>query len=66
VDYQTKNAKGSSFNNLVAIFPPGASDVYYRDVIGNISTSHVRSEKGRTVLEVRGCMLHGVRGGNGV
>lgn len=53
VDYQYRGAKGASFDSLVAHFPPGATDIYYRDVIGNISTSHVRSEISRTVMEVR-------------
>lgn len=55
VDYQLHGSKGASLNSLVATLPPGASDVYYRDVIGNISTSHVRSELTRTVMEVRYC-----------
>jgi oligosaccharyltransferase complex subunit alpha (ribophorin I) len=53
VDYQVRAAKGASFRSLTATLPPGAHDVYYRDVIGNISTSHVRDdgEKG-VVLEL--------------
>ena len=30
-----------------------ASDVYYRDIIGNISTSHVRREGDRTLVELQ-------------
>ncbi|EPS64591.1 hypothetical protein M569_10190, partial [Genlisea aurea] len=31
----------SAFRNLVAKLPPGAHSIYYRDEIGNISTSNV-------------------------
>lgn len=31
----------SSFRHLVARLPPRAHSVYYRDEIGNISTSHL-------------------------
>lgn len=52
IDYSARGQAGASFSALTAVLPPGASDVYYRDVIGNISTSHVRSEAARTVLEI--------------
>ena len=52
LEYQMKAAKGASFDDLTAILPAGATDVYYRDIIGNISTSHVRSELSRTVMEI--------------
>jgi oligosaccharyltransferase complex subunit alpha (ribophorin I) len=32
---------GNSFNEFTQILPKDATDVYYRDVIGNISSSHV-------------------------
>lgn len=52
IDYSARGQAGASFSALTAVLPAGASDVYYRDVIGNISTSHVRSEAARTVLEI--------------
>lgn len=39
-----------SFN---AILPALATDVYFKDVIGNISTSNFRKESKRSVLELR-------------
>lgn len=53
IDYQMRNAKGSSFERLTASLPQDATDLYYRDIIGNISTSHVRQEKSRVLFEVR-------------
>jgi len=35
-----------------AILPASATNIYYRDQIGNISTSAVRHEDGQTVMEV--------------
>jgi len=40
LDYQ-HGMIGNSFEELVMQLPGDATDVYYRDVIGNISTSHV-------------------------
>ena len=52
-EYQARGneAKGS-FNLLRASLPAVAHGIYYRDYIGNVSTSHVRKAKGETVLEV--------------
>lgn len=53
LDYQMKNQKGASFQQLISHLPLTATDTYYRDVIGNISTSHVRqSDKDYLVMEV--------------
>jgi oligosaccharyltransferase complex subunit alpha (ribophorin I) len=55
VDYQAPSRQeGNSFRYLTGALPLGARDVFYRDIIGNISTSHVRqdADKGQTVLEV--------------
>jgi len=41
-EYQRSQLKGASFRHITAILPPHATDLYYRDQIGNISTSHVR------------------------
>lgn len=45
VDYQSKRSVSgaSSFNALLAVLPPRVNSVYYRDDIGNISTSHLRT-----------------------
>lgn len=37
---------------MTAILPAEATDVFYKDVTGNISTSHFRKEKQRSVLEL--------------
>ena len=36
-------ASGNSAKEFTQILPKGASDVYYRDIIGNISSSHVNT-----------------------
>jgi len=41
LDYQMRGAP-SAFQGLVAVLPPGARNIYYRDQIGNISTSLIR------------------------
>lgn len=43
LDYQARpQVRGASaFRHLVAKLPPRAHSVYYRDEIGNISTSHL-------------------------
>jgi oligosaccharyltransferase complex subunit alpha (ribophorin I) len=42
----------SSFRTLVAELPRTARDIYYRDCIGNVSTSHVRRERSSTRAEI--------------
>lgn len=61
VDYQSSLAVSASYRSLKATLPSGASDIYYRDIIGNISTSHVReSEKGMDMeIETRFPMFGG-------
>eukprot|EP00271_Cylindrocystis_brebissonii_P021186 TRINITY_DN7440_c0_g1_i1.p1 TRINITY_DN7440_c0_g1~~TRINITY_DN7440_c0_g1_i1.p1 ORF type:complete len:638 (+),score=127.24 TRINITY_DN7440_c0_g1_i1:50-1915(+) len=54
IDYQT-NPGGSGVNalrGLVAILPPRAHSVYFRDEIGNVSTSNLKSDLQRTELEL--------------
>ena len=53
-EYQARpGASGvSSFRHLQAKLPVRAHSVYYRDEIGNISTSHLRSDFRRTELEL--------------
>ncbi|XP_075511729.1 dolichyl-diphosphooligosaccharide--protein glycosyltransferase subunit 1A-like isoform X2 [Primulina tabacum] len=53
-DYQAQpHLRGASaFRNLVAKLPPSAHSIYYRDEIGNISTSNVWSDSAKTLLEI--------------
>ncbi|XP_024357703.1 dolichyl-diphosphooligosaccharide--protein glycosyltransferase subunit 1A [Physcomitrium patens] len=53
-EYQARpGASGvSAFRHLLAKLPVHANSVYYRDEIGNISTSHLRSDFRRTELEL--------------
>ena len=39
-----QQVKGGSFRYITALLPAAATDIYYRDQIGNISTSHLREE----------------------
>lgn len=48
---QNANSK-SAFRTLTANLPNSARDIYYRDQIGNISSSHVRKSREGTVFEV--------------
>jgi oligosaccharyltransferase complex subunit alpha (ribophorin I) len=52
LDFQSKpNVRGqSAFRHLVAKLPPRAHSIYYRDAIGNISTSQVFGDSKRTEL----------------
>ncbi|KAI9201419.1 hypothetical protein LWI28_023219 [Acer negundo] len=52
LDFQARpNIRGASaFRNLLARLPPRAHSVYYRDEIGNISTSNLRSDSKKTEL----------------
>jgi oligosaccharyltransferase complex subunit alpha (ribophorin I) len=46
VEYQTRSGVSgvSSFKHLLAKLPPRVHSVYYRDEIGNISSSHLRKD----------------------
>ncbi|KAG2543816.1 hypothetical protein PVAP13_9NG768900 [Panicum virgatum] len=44
--------KGEFSRNLIARLPPRAHSIYYRDEIGNISTSHLWSDSKKTQLEI--------------
>ncbi|GAV65847.1 Ribophorin_I domain-containing protein [Cephalotus follicularis] len=65
LDYQARpNIRGASaFRRLVAKLPPRAHSVYYRDEIGNISTSNLWSDSKKTelVIEPRYPMFGGWR-----
>ncbi|GFQ06796.1 dolichyl-diphosphooligosaccharide--protein glycosyltransferase subunit 1a [Phtheirospermum japonicum] len=54
VHYQARpHVRGASaFRNLIAKLPPRAHSIYYRDEIGNISTSNVWSDSAKTLLEI--------------
>eukprot|EP00981_Chlorochromonas_danica_P014412 scaffold7957_cov129-Ochromonas_danica.AAC.1 len=55
LEYQMRrNAPSSSFRSLTATLPAQAREIYYRDQIGNISTSDVHiDQKGDLDLEVQ-------------
>lgn len=42
---------GNSFRDMTARLPPTARSLYYKDLIGNISSSRVRSTMTETILE---------------
>ncbi|KAK9164887.1 hypothetical protein Scep_000078 [Stephania cephalantha] len=54
IDYQARpNVRGaSSFRRLIVKLPPRAHSVYYRDEIGNVSTSHLWADSRKTELEI--------------
>ena len=53
-DYQRiPNSGISSVKSYKTLLPAAASDVYYRDEIGNISTSHLRPDEEFVELELR-------------
>ncbi|KAG0475986.1 hypothetical protein HPP92_012827 [Vanilla planifolia] len=54
LDYQSRSFMGgrSSLRHLIAQLPPRAHSVYYRDEIGNISTSHLWGDSRKTQLEI--------------
>jgi len=52
-EYQRQQKSGASFRSIRALPPASASNIYYRDQIGNISTSAVRQEGSHTLMEVQ-------------
>ncbi|GLT88855.1 hypothetical protein SLE2022_068640 [Rubroshorea leprosula] len=54
VEYQAKPSHSgvSSFKHLLARLPPRVHSVYYRDEIGNISSSHLRTDSRKSELEI--------------
>ncbi|KAJ0402084.1 hypothetical protein ATCC90586_000269 [Pythium insidiosum] len=52
-DYTAKGARGASFHELRASLPREAVNVYYRDQIGNVSTSRLRVTDTRQELELK-------------
>ncbi|KAL8136405.1 hypothetical protein V2J09_002406 [Rumex salicifolius] len=53
VEYQSRPSISgvSSFKHLLARLPPRVHSVYYRDQIGNISSSHLRGDSRKSELE---------------
>lgn len=51
LDYQARpSIRGvSSFNHLIFRLPPRAHSIYYRDEIGNISTSHLWGDSRKVI-----------------
>jgi len=52
-DYQRNEDGVSSIKSFKTVLPAAARDVYYRDEIGNISTSHMREMQDSVELELR-------------
>lgn len=52
-DYMRKQGVQSSVKSFRTILPPNSADVYYRDEIGNISTSNLRKGNRQVELELR-------------
>ncbi|PON50177.1 Ribophorin I [Parasponia andersonii] len=54
VEYQSRPAFSgvSSFRKILARLPPRVHSVYYRDDIGNISSSHLRTDYQKSELEI--------------
>ena len=53
-DYQRNPNSGlSSLKSYKTLLPAAARDVYYRDEIGNISTSHLLEEEEFVEVELR-------------
>jgi oligosaccharyltransferase complex subunit alpha (ribophorin I) len=52
-DYQRNQDGVSSVKSFKTILPPSARDVYYRDEIGNISTSHLKEGDEFVEVELR-------------
>ena len=52
-DYQMRRSQSSpSFRSLIGTLPQQANNIYYRDQIGNISTSYVRPGDGELEIEI--------------
>ncbi|XP_062092947.1 dolichyl-diphosphooligosaccharide--protein glycosyltransferase subunit 1B [Humulus lupulus] len=54
VEFQSRPAQSgvSSFKRILARLPPRVHSVYYRDNIGNISSSHLRTDYQKSELEI--------------
>ncbi|XP_076039879.1 dolichyl-diphosphooligosaccharide--protein glycosyltransferase subunit 1 [Oratosquilla oratoria] len=52
-DYQREHNGYSSVKSFRTVLPASAKDVYYRDEIGNISTSHMKVQEDSVELDLR-------------
>lgn len=52
-DYQRSQDTGASVKSFKTVLPASARDVYYRDEIGNISTSALRESEDMVEIELR-------------
>jgi len=52
-EYQRESSGVSSVKNFKTLLPAAAKDVYYRDDIGNISTSHMKVMEDAVELDLR-------------
>ena len=53
-DFQRNpNSGRSAVKDFTTVLPAAARDIYYRDEIGNISTSNAREEEDFVSLEIR-------------
>jgi len=52
-DYQREQSGASSIKNFKTLLPASSKDVYYRDDIGNISTSHMKVMDDAVELDLR-------------
>jgi oligosaccharyltransferase complex subunit alpha (ribophorin I) len=48
-----RNPNKAAVSYLTAVLPSGAYDTYFKDIIGNISTSNFRNEFRKSVLELQ-------------
>ncbi|KAK1362209.1 Dolichyl-diphosphooligosaccharide--protein glycosyltransferase subunit 1 [Heracleum sosnowskyi] len=52
LDFQARGKGPAAFRSLVAKLPARAHSIYYRDAIGNISTSNIYGDTSKTLLEI--------------
>ena len=52
-EYQRESSGVSSVKNFKTLLPASSKDVYYRDDIGNISTSHMKVMDDAVELDLR-------------
>lgn len=59
VEYQSRPSISgvSSFKHILARLPPRVHSVYYRDEIGNISSSHLRTDSRKVLIFLCNCEM---------
>ncbi|XP_023344065.1 dolichyl-diphosphooligosaccharide--protein glycosyltransferase subunit 1 [Eurytemora carolleeae] len=60
-EFQRESSGVSSVKNFKTLLPAAARDVYYRDDIGNISTSHMKVMDDAVELDLRPSVKSGIR-----